>query len=560
MRVVVALGLLVAACSSYGDTPAAPAPGNDGGTNDAGVSICTENVLYVATTGDDANDGCDKAKPKRTLTSALGAAQAKGAANAEIRTCVETFRERVVLAYPASIVGGFECGTWTPGAGRTALEAPDDKEVETLIAFGASVQPTGKLEHLRIVAPTRSSGFVSAVRVKDGAAPTLKDDELVGGATNEGVSITLAIEGKSSPTIEDSIIHGGHARCSTDCTTAISSTVAIDGGTPKLRKTRLEGSEADVDATDTYVGTVTLDVFGGAKAIGPDAFADLEIVQGVARIGGKDASIGLRVGGNSEIEIERSKVVPAAAPSTCISSPCVSAAVAVGNATLRARTSSFVASPSQGAAGTTNVVPAIAGVIAQLSGTFDMASSFVRADAALMTYLDGKMNVRASTLNGAALVANQGGAVTLSSTLLAQRESTAHAVTSVACPTPATTTMTSSLLVTAQASPIAFFDGSSTTCNLTAVYASPQAAAAATGASNAFAASATERTGCTGTADACLLGIFTAVDSVSLRDGVPCSIAKGGLTFPEITTDLSGAARTMPTSIGAYEHDGACSN
>src|SRR5262249_44209019 len=150
--------------------------------------------------------------------------------------------------------------------------------------------------------------------VKDGAAPSLKDDELVGGSTAEGVAITLGVEGKSSPTIEDSVIKGGRAKCTKDCTSAIATTVALDGGNPKLRPTRIEGSEADVATVDTYVGTVTLDVFGGVHATGADAFSDLEIVHGVGRIGGSEPSYGLRVIGNSEVDLVGSKILPSATP------------------------------------------------------------------------------------------------------------------------------------------------------------------------------------------------------------------------------------------------------
>jgi len=560
VRVAVLLGWLVAACSSYGDSPAAPAPANDGGTGDAGVSICTENVLYVATTGDDANDGCDKAKPKRTLTSALGSVQARGAANAEIRTCAETFRERVVLAYPASIVGGFACGTWTPGAGRTGIEAPDDREAETLIAFGASVQPTVRLEHLRIVGPSRTTGYVSALRVKDGAAPLVKDAELVGGSTGEGVAITLGIEGKSSPTIEDSIVKGGRARCTMDCTKVVATTVAIDGGTPKLRRTRIEGSEADVPASGTYVGTVTLDVFGGAKATGSDAFSDLTIVHGIGRVAVSNAAAGMRVTGQSELELVDSTLSANATASTCVSSPCYGVGIEASNATFRVRRSRIEATPTAGAAGTTNVVLVPLGLLADLSGQLDVASSLVRAEHTAAPFASSIITVRASTLIGKTIVENQGGTISVESSLLAHVDSQAIAILASSCTNATKTTLASSFIVSAAPNVVAFADGSSMSCSATAVFATPKDAANASTSKNVFSSTNSDRTTCTGTAEACLLDVFEPGDDPKLKAGVSCAIAKGGLAFAELSTDLFGTQRTETISMGASEYDGACRN
>ena len=65
---------------------------------------------------------------------------------------------------------------------------------------------------------------------------------------------------------------------------------------------------------------------------------------------------------------------------------------------------------------------------------------------------------------------------------------------------------------------------------------------------------------CASTPEACALTVFASTSDAKLKDGAPCSVAQGGIAFPEIATDLYGAMRTAPISIGAHEYDGACSN
>jgi hypothetical protein len=547
--------IILAACGSYGSgTAETPPSGNDGGTP-TGPPLCTTGAVYVsAARGDDANEGCDSAKPKKSITSALGQAQAKSAANTEIRTCVETFREHVVLAYPASIVGGFDCTTWAPGAGKTTFEAPDDREAETVIAFGVSVLPSVRLEHLRIVGPKRNEGFTSAMRVKDGAAPQLKDDELVGGDTREGIAITLAIEGKSSPAIEDSRIMGGRARCTKDCNGAIASTVSIEGGTPKLRRTRIEGSEADVLGTGTYVGTVTLDVFRGAKATGADAFSDLEIVHGVGHVAANYATYGVRVLGQSEIDLVGVKVLPASTASTCVAGPCYAVALEATNAKVHVRGSQIAETQAQVPSGGTVSF----GVVATVSGQVELASSFVEASRTLAGYAGTTIEARGSTLSGDVIVDTEGGAITVRGSLLAHRSATAPAILSVACGSVAKTTLESSVVVSAVPNVVTFAEGSSATCDTTATFATPEDAKAASNASIQFVVSNTTRTTCPDGTDACLLAVFAAKGDARLKDGVTCKIAQGGIAFTDVTTDLYGALRTMPVAMGAHEYDGSC--
>src|SRR5690606_8831212 len=121
------------------------------------------------------------------------------------------------------------CGSWTPGAGRTTFEAPSSDVVETMIAFGAPIDASVRLEHLRVVGPSRASGDVSALRFTGGSAPVVRDVHAAGGMTNEGHSVTVGIEG-SSPTIEDGDVRGGSARCTAACAGAYANGISVAGG------------------------------------------------------------------------------------------------------------------------------------------------------------------------------------------------------------------------------------------------------------------------------------------------------------------------------------------
>jgi hypothetical protein len=61
---------------------------------------------YVATTGDDANDGASATAPKRTINAAIAAVQANGT----VRIAAGTYRENLLISRPVTLQGGYDAG------------------------------------------------------------------------------------------------------------------------------------------------------------------------------------------------------------------------------------------------------------------------------------------------------------------------------------------------------------------------------------------------------------------------------------------------------------------
>jgi hypothetical protein len=268
--------------------------------------------------------------------------------------------------------------------------------------------------------------------------------------------------------------------------------------------------------------------------------------------------------GGSEIDLVSSKILPAATSSTCVSTPCAAYGVFATNAKLHLRTSRVEGTKSEGAAGTTAVESEDSAIFGASGAAIDVASSFLRGrDTAVIGQAGATIDVKASTLNGGAALWNYASAVNVASSVLATSLDGASALVSVACPGVAKTSLEASFVVLP--SPVAFavlFEPDGTgTCAVKSSPSSPDATVAAATASNQFAITSTARSSaCAASASDCLLTVFATTDDAKLKDGVTCAIAKGGMAFPEITTDLFGAMRTAPTSMGAHEYDGTCSN
>lgn len=579
LGVLAAIALTTACGDSYSESKQVPVDAGTEGAPPAGA--CDPSVLYVSSSGDDANDGCDSAKPRKTVTSAIGYAIAKNGGRAEIRLCAETLRERVVVGSATSLVGGFDCKSWAPGAGRTTIEAPSADVVETVITFGAAVGTDTRLEHLRIVGPKRASGEVASLRVIGGASPTIRDSEIEGGTTESGHSITLAIE-MSSPTIEDTKVFGGRGTCASGCSATYATGMSVSGGRPRLARARIEGGTANVTTKDDTIGSITLDVQGDVKATGADAFTDVEIVGGVGNVGGVYPVMGVRAGLGVDVELVRSVVRPSDTVSTCSTSPCFTVGALAGAGILRLRRSAVSSLPAKAGGGTTSEVVIREGAATALGGRLEgRSSAFYSRTGAIDVLANGTVDIAGSTIVGAELVSNAGGTVDIRSSLLAQTVTNAPAFGLVACPTVARTTLDRSVILGSPPTFARFFsDEGQSACTGGPVTTTLAAAVAASGGKTTFAASNVKRrafscagedsSACTEVpacnpdsasyADSCLVTVFTSSAApLKLKDGVSCAIATGGSPLADVPEDIEGKPRTTPPSVGAYEHDGACS-
>lgn len=191
----------------------------DGTTN----GPCAARILYVSPLGDDKNDGCTQAAPKKTLAATLGYAAAAKLGGYAIQMCAGTYREPALrLTMPISIRGGYDCQTWQRDANFGKAGAFETTSVtriengdyaakkETFIVSGAAITKDVVLEGLTFVgADTGTVGSV-ALHIEEGATPVVTDSEILGGGTSSPAigSIGLLV-GKAAPEIKDCSIKGG---------------------------------------------------------------------------------------------------------------------------------------------------------------------------------------------------------------------------------------------------------------------------------------------------------------------------------------------------------------
>ncbi len=85
--------------------------------------------IYVATGGDDANDGTDRAAPKKTVHAAITAARTAGS---DVYMSAGVYDESVTLANGVSIYGGFDPSTWV----RDSFKSSDTPSFTTSLQGG----------------------------------------------------------------------------------------------------------------------------------------------------------------------------------------------------------------------------------------------------------------------------------------------------------------------------------------------------------------------------------------------------------------------------------------
>lgn len=110
-------------------------------------------IFVDATNGDDANAGTKEA-PFRSIGHALGTLGGKS----RVYVCGGTYAEHVVVSAPASVFGGFACGTWSFDGSRPKL-APDDDGPGLVVSPVASPMTFADLDVVarNASAPARSS-------------------------------------------------------------------------------------------------------------------------------------------------------------------------------------------------------------------------------------------------------------------------------------------------------------------------------------------------------------------------------------------------------------------
>lgn len=354
------------------------------------------------------------------------------------------------------------------------------------------------------------------------------------------------------------------------------------GGHPRLSRVRVEGGTADVASKDPILGAITIDVQGDVKIGGADSWSDLEIVGGIGRVGGPYPVMGVRVLPGADVQLVRSTIRPHPTPSTCNTSTCFTVAALAAGGNLRLRRVIATSFPAQAGAGASSAVNIREGSATALGGGHleGRSSAFYARTAGIDILENGTVDIAASTIIGAELVSNAGGTAEVRSSILAQTSTSVPAFHLVSCPIIAKTVLDTSVVLGSPAPFARFLVDTGSGCNDGGSFAS---LAATTGASSAkttfiakdvrrrtFSCAGEDAAACTdvkacdpGSAtfrDSCLATVFASpAVPLKLSEAVSCSISQGGLDLPAAPEDLDGVTRTLPTSMGATEHDGACS-
>jgi hypothetical protein len=197
-----------------------PSPGPP--TDDAAAPLpdacAAERSLYVShDAGSDANDGCTRDRPIRTIGAALALAAARKLDGYTVRVCGGVYAEQGLrLSTPVSVVGQYNCSTWTRGPENlTRVEnAAYPASTATLTIAGSQLGREVVIDGLVLAAPLTGTTPAVAVLVDEGAGPSITNVQVVGGGTSGGAgqpyaSCGVEVQKGASPEIAQSKVTGG---------------------------------------------------------------------------------------------------------------------------------------------------------------------------------------------------------------------------------------------------------------------------------------------------------------------------------------------------------------
>lgn len=263
-------------------------------------TLCPGGIVYVSPNGNDASDGCTPCTPKLSIRSAVdtttaalalldGGLPPTDAASAEadagdagpsapvaIHVCAGSYPEvGLLLTAPISILGGYDCATWTraanygyPSFGSTDVTVVSNgdflQQNNTLEVRGAQIGRGTVLDGLTILGATEGSGATSTIYDHYGASPTISNDILVGpsvtsASTNNGVA--LYVGDTASPDVHDDRISGGGGTTTGNGFQSVASTgvwISTQGGLPHIHHNTISGGPGNAPAGNLAHGSVAI--------------------------------------------------------------------------------------------------------------------------------------------------------------------------------------------------------------------------------------------------------------------------------------------------------------
>jgi hypothetical protein len=583
------------------------------------VQGCTGGLLYVSPTGNDTNTGCTSDKPLQTISHGVSLAKAQGSALVqEVHVCKGVYKEpQITVDFKSSLRGGYSCTDWkrTATFGYPTFDGTNASEIDsnattgtsiiTLAVGGSAVDATVIIDGF-LVRGSSAPATTIALELSAGA-PTIKDDQILGGAPTESAapnaSIGIQIGSGGSPEITSCSIDGGGGVTTSTSSSANGSAgivIAADSGSPNIHGATIGGGSGSAQTGD---GSIAITVGGGTFATA-NAIRENMIAGGTGKIAVSGvASVGVVSVASGSVELDGNEILGGAGSCAKASGNCSNFGIVAGVGSLILRGNKIyggdaTGSTNGGSAGVT--VSGLKSFIAENNmihgGNKTSAAAHGSARAIELNATTGP-SIRNNTLysgNAASgsssvlVIDPQVSAIVLDNNILATPASgvdTALGIT-LSC----SANLISSVQNNAFLDPavVMSYSGNGvgtgtctgkTTQSFTTL-ASAQTFLAGTATAPTVSANVRLASACSGDAEcvvnasctsaaACVGAIitgWTAVDTgEALLEGAGwktnaiCPVAQGGLDLSSsLTTDFYGAKRTVPFSIGADEQDATC--
>ncbi len=289
--------------------------------------LCTGPILYVAPTGSDANPGCVKTQPKKTIGAAIAAATAVSTVST-IQVCRGTYNENpLTITTATSLLGGFNCGTWMRNAnyGYPVFDNTNTTVIQnanvslagaTLTLSGAGATSAVVVDGFTILGATSgtTSGAVPALAAISGAAPTISNNELTGGSLTApagNASIGVQVLSGSTPTITNNRINGGSGIIPVTSHEVghASDGVFVDGTSTSVQilSNTISGGSG-VASNSTAGGSVGVELLGVGTPGPSYTVRGNTIVGGTGTTIGAGATVGVYVGGTASLILDSNSI------------------------------------------------------------------------------------------------------------------------------------------------------------------------------------------------------------------------------------------------------------
>jgi hypothetical protein len=586
------------------------------------VQGCTGGILYVSPAGVDTSDGCATTAPLKTIAHAVSVAKAQGFTLVqEVHVCKGVYAEpQITVDFKSSLRGGYDCTTWkrTANFGYPTFDPTNLTEIDsnattgtnitTLAVGGSALDATSIVDGFSIKGS--SNGSSSIALALNGGAPSIQNDQIVGGtfseATSAEASIGIQISGGASPEITSSSIDGGGGTTTSTSTSAIGSvgiSIGADSGSPNIHGTTIGGGTGGAPIGN---GSIGIAVNGGAFPTASAIRANT-INGGTGKIGTSGvASVGVVSVASGNVELDDNVILGGGGGCAKASGNCSSFGIVAGVGNLIVRANKIYGGDATGgtnggSAGIT--VSGLKSFVAEnnmIHGGNKSSSLSHGSSRAIELNATASPSIRNNTLysgNGGAssasvlIVDPQVSAITLDNNLLMTASGGGAVAITLSCsanliasvrnnaflapPTvmfysgngggTGTCTGTTTEPFTTVSSAQTFLAGSATGATATG---NVRLATAAQCASEAG-ATCVDESACDTPADcnaAVVAGWTSASTGEDLLEAAAgwkinpvCSVSQGGLDISSsLTTDFYGAKRTAPLSIGADENDATC--